>query len=472
MESWDVVIIGSGPAALRAAIASSDAGTKPIVIDSGSVGSGTGAAPISGLAVSFDEVDSTTHRNDTILAGGESSDKSVVARVCGEGINVLAELENWGLVIQRRDGGLPFASSGYGHSRSRLVGCGDSTSREITRILEEQVMKRGIVRRTDLQTLSLVMDNKQIRGITVLNLQSGEIFGIQAKAIILATEGHQGLWNNFSEGPGTGVALAASAGVMLQGMTNIPKHQLTVRDTNLHLPIDILSVGGRYRKESGEEAILGENTDNEGCVLDIRSLNLDAKVWYAQTIRRIEERTGLDTALEVIPLMETVAFTLGGVPIDPNGRATFKSESMWFTGLYAAGRSANTGMHGDGYLPGNLQLEDLVTGEAAGNHAGEWVKTTQFGGSNKISRELTKVSQKIEAYYSPTGTSVGEVSKKLSGLAKKINEGSNSSLSSIKELKDIQISLTDDSKVMNTELLSAIQTDAMFSIVESLAKTS
>jgi succinate dehydrogenase/fumarate reductase flavoprotein subunit len=145
---------------------------------------------------------------------------------------------------------------------------------------------------------------------------------------------------------------------------------------------------------------------------------------------------------------------------------------MWFTGLYAAGRSANTGMHGDGYLPGNLQLEDLVTGEAAGNHAGEWVKTTQFGGSNNISRELTKVSQKIEAYYSPTGTSVGEVSKKLSGLAKKINEGSNSSLSSIKELKDIQISLTDDSKVMNTELLRAIQTDAMFSIVESLAKTS
>ena len=47
MESWDVVIIGSGPAALRAAIASSDAGTKPILIDSGGVGSGTGTSPVS-----------------------------------------------------------------------------------------------------------------------------------------------------------------------------------------------------------------------------------------------------------------------------------------------------------------------------------------------------------------------------------------------------------------------------------------
>ncbi len=84
MESWDVVIIGSGPAALRAAIASSDAGTKPIVIDSGSIGSATGAAPVSGIAISFDEVDSTTHRDDTISLGGDSSDKSVIARICRE----------------------------------------------------------------------------------------------------------------------------------------------------------------------------------------------------------------------------------------------------------------------------------------------------------------------------------------------------------------------------------------------------
>ena len=471
MESWDVVIIGSGPAALRAAIASSDAGTKPIVIDSGSVGSGTGAAPVSGIAISFDEVDSTAHRDDTISAGGESSDKSVVARVCGEGINVLAQLENWGLVLQRRDGGLPFASTSHGHTRPRLVGCGDSTTREVTRILEEQVMKRGIVRRTDLQVISLVMDNKQTRGITVLNLQSGELFGIQAKAVILATDGHQGLWNNFSEGPGTGVALAVSAGVKLEGMSNIPKHKLTVRGTNLHLPLDILSSGGRYRTESGEDILPGEKSDEE-CVLDLRSLDSTAKIWYSQTIRRIEERTGLNPMLDVIPLMESVAFTLGGAPIDDNGRVTFKSETMWFTGLYAAGRSANTGMHGKGYLSGNLQLEDLVTGESAGHHAGNWSKTIQFGGSDKITKELAKMDKKISNYYSSNGMPVGEISNKLSTVARSHNSNnSNSTLSSIKELKTTQISLTDNSKVMNTELLHAIQTNAMFSILESIAKT-
>lgn len=351
------------------------------------------------------------------------------------------------------------------------MGCGDSTIREVTRILEEQVIKRGIVRRTDLQVISLVMDNKQIRGITVLNLQSGEIFGIQAKAVILATEGYQGLWNNFAEGPGTGIALAVSAGVKLEGMSNIPKHKLTVRGTNLHLPIDILSMGGRYRTESGEDMLPGENISEEGCILDLRSLNSDAKIWYAQTIRRIEERTGLDTSLDVIPLMESVAFTLGGAPVDSDGRVTFKSESMWFTGLYAAGRSANTGMHGDGYLSGNLQLEDLVTGEAAGNHAGNWSKTMRFGGSEKISKELTKVSKTISKYYSPNGESVGEISKKISTAARNLNSNNNLVLSSVKELKSTQISLTDDSKVMNTELLHAMQANAMCSILESIAKT-
>ena len=121
MESWDVVVIGSGPAALRAAIASSDAGTKPIIIDSKGIGSGSGIAPVSGFAVSFDEVDSTAHRDDTILAGGENTNKSAAARICGEAMNVLAKLENWGLVLQRRDGGLPFAATSQGHSNPCLL---------------------------------------------------------------------------------------------------------------------------------------------------------------------------------------------------------------------------------------------------------------------------------------------------------------------------------------------------------------
>ena len=375
------------------------------------------------------------------------------------------------MVLQRREGGLPFAASCQGHSRPRLVGCGDSTTREITRILEEQVIKRNIVRRTDLQALSLVMDSKQVRGITALNIQSGEVFGMQAKAVILATDGYQGLWSNISEGSGTGVSLAASAGIKLEGMSNVSKHDLTIKGTSLHLPVDVLSAGGRYRKDSGDDLEIGEEQSGENCVLDLRNLDSDAKVWYAQTIRRIEERTGLNVDSEVIPVYSSIAFTIGGAPIDDEGRVTFNSQKMWYTGLYAAGRSANTGMHGDGYLPGNLQLEDLVTGEAAGRHAGKWSQTANFAGSNKIEKELSKVSKNIDDYFSKDGQSVGEFSSKVTNLGKNIRNNSEKNFSNAKALQEAKISLTDQSRVMNTELVTAIQIKSMVPIIEAISQS-
>ena len=178
MESWDLVIIGSGPAALRAAIAAADSGTTSVVLESGGIGAGSANSDLSGLAASIDEVSSAAHRNDTIAAGDDSTDKVAAARVCGEGVAVLALLERWGLVLRRRSGGLPHAAEAAGHSMPRLTGCGDSTGRNITRILEEQAMKRGVIRRADLQAMSLVMDGDQVRGLTAYDQSTGQVIEI------------------------------------------------------------------------------------------------------------------------------------------------------------------------------------------------------------------------------------------------------------------------------------------------------
>ena len=57
----------------------------------------------------------------------------------------------------------------------RMTGCGDATGRNIARILEEQAMKRGVVRRSDIQVMSLVMDGKQVRGLTAYDTNTGEV---------------------------------------------------------------------------------------------------------------------------------------------------------------------------------------------------------------------------------------------------------------------------------------------------------
>ena len=91
--------------------------------------------------------------------------------------------------------------------------------------------------------------------------------------------------------------------------------------------------------------------------------------------------------------------------MDENGRVTFDDGSMWFTGLYAAGRSANTGMHGAGMLPGNQLLEDLVTGNSAGEHAGDWATSASFGASSLVEDTLKRqlVGQYLKGRNSSRG---------------------------------------------------------------------
>ena len=354
-----------------------------------------------------------------------------------------------------------------------MTGCGDSTLREVTRILEEQAIKRAIPRRTDIVPISLVMDNKQVRGIVALDLMSGKTVSIQAKAIILATEGHQGMWSDPSEGSGSGSALAAQAGVGLSGMAHTPQHALSMSGTGLKLPFDLLGSGGRLRREDGEDVGPEAVLEGEQCVLDLRFLDSEAAVWFAQTSRRVKDRAGLDISTEVIPLSSSVAETTGGAPVDEHGRVTFENGSMWFTGLYAAGRSAHTGMHGSGPLAGNILLEDLVGGNSAGQHAGGWASQADFASSPSIEAATEGAESQLNDLSSGTGDPVSRVSNSLTSIMSAVN-GSRDEASlakaakSLSDLRNSGMVLSDNSRVMNTELATALRLQGMLTLAETI----
>ena len=114
MESRDIIVVGSGPAALRAAIACADGGNIPLLIDEFGVSSASGSTPIAGIAASIDEVDASSHIQDTISAAGETCLEDAINRICKEAVSTLAELERWGLVLRRRGG----ATSCVTHART------------------------------------------------------------------------------------------------------------------------------------------------------------------------------------------------------------------------------------------------------------------------------------------------------------------------------------------------------------------
>ena len=210
---------------------------------------------------------------------------------------------------------------------------------------------------------------------------------------------------------------------------------------------------------------------SEMCIRD--SLDSEAAVWFAQTSRRVKDRAGLDISMDVIPLSSAVADTTGGAPVDEHGRVTFDNGSMWFTGLYAAGRSAHTGMHGSGLLPGNILLEDLVGGSSAGTHAGEWATQASFASSSAIEAASQTAESQIDDLASGSGDSVSRVSNSLSSIMSAVNGGRDEgSLSKAAEklskLRESGMTLTYNSRVMNTELATALRLQGMLTLAESI----
>ena len=88
--------------------------------------------------------------------------------------------------------------------------------------------------------------------------------------------------------------------------------------------------------------------------------------------------------------------TIGGIPIDEHGRAILNRWSRWFTGLYAAGESACSGIHGADAIAGNRLLDNLVTASSAGIHAAQWALKTNFSGTQMISEELERCQKEID----------------------------------------------------------------------------
>lgn len=483
MESWDVVIIGGGIAALRSAIAAADANASVVIIDASAVSASSGASPTTGIATSMGEVDTRAHIFDTTNASEELSNESIVQSRCSSAFDHLVELERWGLLYRRNSNGAPHLSTAPGHTESRLSGCGDVTERQIIRLLEEQCMKRNIPRKSDILAVRLVIENDQIRGLVVLDVQTGAVAPIQAKSIILATDGHRGLWSGVSDGCGTGSVLALDVGISLTGMEFTTWHPLCVADIDIVLPLELLDAGACIRTATGEPVdlngigltTLSRLLTEQNYILDARNVHRGIRPWFQQVADRLLSRADLDIWSSVIPLQSRPMFTLGGAPIDGHGRVLFGSRDVWMTGLYAAGASSSSGLHGAESLAGNILLDHLAGGSCAGNHAGKWVSSNRLGGELLLESCADDMADRLDQMLNDDtdGVTVGAIESSLcrtmeqhAGLSRN-GDGLKSALNNITELAERPARLTDSSPVMNTEMVRSIQLEGMLMLARA-----
>ena len=151
---------------------------------------------------------------------------------------------------------------------------------------------------------------------------------------------------------------------------------------------------------------------------------------------------------------------------------------MWLTGLYAAGGSADSGMHGADTIPGNRILDDLIGGSNAGLSAAKWSNTVGFGKQDFL-HEMALISENsIEALSrTESGTSVGAG---LASLRRLMNSSLglerdavaiSSCTAKIEEMVKESTRISDESFVMNTELVRALELEGMLALARTIAST-
>ncbi|MCD4726342.1 MAG: FAD-binding protein, partial [Pirellulales bacterium] len=131
----DVLIVGSGLAGLRAALAV-DPGLSVVVVAKQSVEHSNSSLAQGGIAATLDAEDSfEEHDADTLRAGVSLCDPAVVEQVVREAPAHIEELIRWGVRFDREGDRLALAREG-GHGKQRIVhALGDASGKEIMRAM-------------------------------------------------------------------------------------------------------------------------------------------------------------------------------------------------------------------------------------------------------------------------------------------------------------------------------------------------
>ena len=477
MEAWDVIVIGDGSAALRAAASAAKGGATTLMMSADSLGTGDSSA-LDGIAAPLRENTTRSYREDTIRAGDYLCDQDIVATRVSQATRQVDLLERWGVVFRRDADGIPMVRRASGHSKPRLTGAGDAMSRETQQVLEEQCFQHGVVRRGDQLPLELVHTDQSIHGLVVLDLSTGLLTPLQSKAIIIADGGFEGAWTGTPVG--LGLDLAMKAGLAVRNLEFVAWAPLAVKETNVTIPLGILADGATLHQASGAEIEVDQFSDtttlanaiaeHSDAVLDARNLG-EFGVWWKQTTELLTTRLGINLDRQTIPIHPRISTTLGGITTDEHGRAISEKWSRWFTGLYAAGDAACSGLHGAGMVAGNRLLDALAGGAAAGEHAAIHAANSEFSGREAIELASGACEADLDFDLSSAEGAVQRTGPLFTKLVEVMNQevsfsrnedGLVAAISALTELSETAkaVHIDDNSRLFNTNLLDVMRLKA------------
>ncbi len=386
----DVLIVGSGIAAISAAIVAAESASVLIVTKSEMKESNTYYAQ-GGVAAALDPADDPEgHLRDTLIAGAGLCDEDAVRKLVTEGPARVRELIEWGTPFDRENGKIAFTLEG-GHSHHRIIHAeGDATGRAIETSLIDRIRAHPNISILENHfAVDLLHDAGECYGLVALDESTGKLLKIEAKATILATGGIGQIYRettNPDVATGDGMALAFRAGATLQDMEFVQFHPtvLYLAGAKRHLITEavrgegahLLNIRGerfmhRY-DERGElaprdivaKAITDEIAATGATNVFLSLAHLDPQMIKTRFPNLITTLAvyKLDPAKDRIPIRPACHYMMGGIRTDMLTQTDIKR-------LLAAGEVTSVGVHGANRLASNSLLDGLVYGHEAGVQA-------------------------------------------------------------------------------------------------------
>ncbi|UIP93366.1 succinate dehydrogenase flavoprotein subunit [Wolbachia endosymbiont of Anopheles demeilloni] len=417
-HEYDVVIVGTGGAGLRATLGMAATNFSVACISkifptrSHTVAAQGGiSAALSNIA----EDDWRWHAYDTIKGSDWLGDQDAIEYMCKNAAKAVIELENFGVPFSRTEDGKIYQRAfggmtthfGKGKSAQRTCAAADKTGHAILHTLYQQCLKFNAEFFVEYFVIDLIMDKGTCCGVIAWSLCDGTLHRFRAHSVVIATGGYGRVYFSATSAhtcTGDGNGMVVRAGLPLEDMEFVQFHPTGIYGSGCLMTEGCRGEGGYLINSQGEKFmelyapkakdLASRDVVSRAMTIEIREgrgvgpkkdhmylniAHLDPEVIKLR-LPGISETAktfaGVDVTKDPIPVIPTVHYNMGGIPTNYHGEVITlqKGKEEVVEGLFAIGEAACVSVHGANRLGSNSLLDLVVFGRAAALRAKEKLK--------------------------------------------------------------------------------------------------
>jgi succinate dehydrogenase / fumarate reductase flavoprotein subunit len=505
MIEHDVIIVGGGLAGSRAAVEIAQIDPRlsiAVVAKTHPIRSHSVAAQ-GGIAATLKNVDDTdtweAHAFDTVKGSDYLADQDAVEILTREAPDVVIDLEHMGVLFSRLPDGRIAQRAFGGHSHKRTCYAADKTGHAILHELVANLRRYGVQIYDEWYVMRLILEEDQVKGVVMYHLLDGRLEVVRAKAVMFATGGYGRVYNTTSNdyaSTGDGLAMTAVAGLPLEDMEFVQFHPTglypvgvliseAVRGEGAYLinvegdrfmahyapskmelaPRDITSRAITKEIRAGRGAHPDGSAGGPFVYLDLRHMGREKIMSRVPFCWEEAHRlVGIDAVHQPIPIRPTVHYSMGGIPVNTDGRVRSGADGL-VEGFFAAGEAACVSVHGANRLGSNSLLECVVYGRRTGAAIAQYVQSRKLPEIDE-SHYLAQAEQQIQALIDQPGEyRIGQIRQAFQDCmtdhcgvfrTESVMREGLEKLQAIRQQAQ-KIYLDDKAKLWNTELTEALE---------------